>query len=157
MMLKEFDKAFEEAEKAVSLCPNSALAYFALGNLLYTVGRYQEAVAMLQKSLRLSPMPVHSMVLNILASSYYGLGRYEEAIASYKKVLRIYGPDHLPAHSGLATTYALLGREEEARAEAKEVMRIDPQFSVERALKGVPWDQSRKDRAAAAMRKAGLN
>jgi adenylate cyclase len=156
MYLKEFDKAIEEAEKAVSLCPNSASAYFALGSVLATVGRHQEAVAMLQKSLRLSPVPIHSQVMGILASSYSWLGQYEEAIATYKKVLQLYGPDHLMAHLGLAAAYAFLGREEEARAEGKEVMRIDPKFSIERLIKGAPWDQSRKDRVADGLRKAGL-
>ena len=31
IMLKEFDKAISEAEKAIYLSPNSALAYWALG------------------------------------------------------------------------------------------------------------------------------
>jgi adenylate cyclase len=156
MYLREFDKAIEEAEKGVSLGPNSAAAYWALGTALSLSGRPQEAIPMLQKSLRLSPVPVHSQVLGILASSYSWLGQYEEAIATYKKVLQIYGPDHLLAHIGLAATYALMDREKEARAEGAEVLRIDPKFSWERWIKGLPYDQSRKDRMADAFRKAGL-
>jgi adenylate cyclase len=156
MYLREFDKAISEAEKAISLCPNSAQAYFALGSALHIAGRPQEAIPMLQKSLRLSPFPVHSQVLGMLAGSYGRLGQYEEAIATYKKVLQIYGPDHLLAHVGLAATYALMGRENEARAEGEEVLRIDPKFSWERWIKGLPYDQSRKDRLADALRKAGL-
>ena len=156
MYLREFDKAIEEAEKGVSLGPNSAAAYWALGTALSLSGRPQEAIPMLQKSLRLSPVPVHSQVLGILASSYSWLGQYEEAIATYKKVLQIYGPDHLLAHIGLAATYALMDREKEARAEGAEVLRIDPKFSWERWIKGLPYDQSRKDRMADAFRKVGL-
>jgi adenylate cyclase len=156
MFLREFDKAIEEAEKAISLCPNSALAYFALGSVLATVGKDQEAVPMLQKSLRLSPVPVHSQVLGTLAGSYLRIGQYEEAIATYKKVLHFYGSDDLMTHLGLAVAYVLLGREEEAHAEGNEVMRIDPKFSLERFMKGMPWEQSRKDRAAGILRKAGL-
>ena len=111
---------------------------------------------MVQKSLRLSPIPVHSQVLGVLANSYSQLGQYEEAIATYKKVLQIYGPDHLMAHQGLATIYALMGRENEARTEGAEVLRIDPKFSFERWVKGLPFDQSKKDRLADALRKAGL-
>jgi tetratricopeptide (TPR) repeat protein len=111
---------------------------------------------MLQKSLRLSPIPVNSWVLGVLAHSYRELGQYEEAIATYKKVLQIYGPDHLLAHLELAITYALMDREKEACAEGAEVMRIDPKFSLERYIKGLPYDQSRKDRMAGALRKAGL-
>ncbi|MEI7672224.1 MAG: tetratricopeptide repeat protein [Deltaproteobacteria bacterium] len=154
--LKEYDKAISEAEKAISLSPNSALAYWALGTALGLSGRPQEAIPMVQKSLRLSPIPVHSQVLGVLANAYSQLGQYEEAITTYKKVLQIYGPDHLMAHQGLATTYALMGRENEARAEGAEVLRIDPKFSFERFIKGFPVDQSRKDRLSDALRKAGL-
>jgi adenylate cyclase len=154
--LKEFEKAIEEAERGLSLCPNSASAYFAIGFVLAAVGRYQEAIPMLQKCLRLSPIPMSSNVLAALAGSHLWLGQYEEAIATYKKVLQFYGPDHLMAHLGLAAAYVWTDREKEARAEGAEVMRIDPKFSVERFIKSLPYDQSRKDRVADAFRKAGL-
>jgi adenylate cyclase len=157
MWLREYDKAISEAEKAISLSPNSAAAYWALGTVLCFTGRPQEAIPLLQKSLRLSPIPVHSQVLGVLATSYRILDQYEEAIATYRKVLQIYGPDHLLAHLGLANTYAVMDREKEARAEGAEVLRIDPKFSLERYIKGLPFvDQSQKDRVADALRKAGL-
>jgi adenylate cyclase len=53
-------------------------------------------------------------------------------------------------------TYVLAGRQEEARAEAAEVMRIDPQFSVERYAKMVPYNQALVDQQVKALRKAGL-
>jgi hypothetical protein len=59
------------------------------------------------------------------------------------------------AHIGLAAVYARMGRENEARSEGAEVLRIDPKFSIERYVKGMP-DQSRRDRIADALRKAGL-
>jgi len=65
--LREYDKAVSEAEKAISLSPNSATAYFSLGTALNYAGRPQEAIPMLQKSLRLSPIPVNSWVLSVLA------------------------------------------------------------------------------------------
>ncbi len=154
--LREYDKAISEAEKAVSLSPNSALGYFALGFALFGSGRPQEAIPILQKSLRLSPIPIHSQVLGVLGNSYRNLGQYEEAIATFKKMLQIYGPDHLLAHLDLAVTYAWMDREKEARAEGAEVLRIDPKFTAERYLKGMAAPQSYKDRIADALRKAGL-
>ena len=156
MYLREFDKAISEAERAISLCPNSAQAYFALGSALSISNRPEEASLMLQKSLRLSPIPVHSQVLGMLAGCHSRLGQYEDAIITYKKVFQIYGPDHLLAHVGLAATYALMDREKEARAEGADVLRIDPKFSWERWIKGLPYNQSLKDRWADALRKAGL-
>ena len=84
------------------------------------------------------------------------LGQYEEAIATYKKVLQLYGPDHLMAHVHLAITYARMDREKEARAEGAEVLRIDPKFSWERLVKGLPGDQSIKDHLDQVLRKVGL-
>ena len=156
MYLRQFDKAIGEAEKGVSLGPNSASAYFALGSVLSVVGRHQEAIPILQKSLRLSPIPVHSQVLGILGSSYSLTGQHEEAVAIFRKQLQLYGADHLLAHLGLAATYVWMGREKEARSEAAEILRIDPKFSLERFMKGYARDQSSKDRLAEALRKAGL-
>jgi len=53
-------------------------------------------------------------------------------------------------------TYAIMNREKEARSEGAEVMRINPEFSLERFLRSRPYDQSKKDRIAGALRKAGL-
>jgi adenylate cyclase len=154
--IREYDKAIAEAEKAISLSPNSALAYWALGTALNISGRPQEAIPMLQKSLRLSPIPYHSQVLGLLASSYAWLGQYEDAITTFKKMLKNYGPDHLMAHIGLTLTYALMGRENEARAQSAEVLRIDPKFSWERWMKGLPHPQPNKDRLTESLRKVGL-
>ena len=155
-MLGEYDKAISEGEKAVSLGPNSPGSYFALGVAFYFAGRPQEAIPTLQKYLRLSPIYIHSEVLDALAGSYRQLGQYGEAVATYNKILHHYGPDHLLAHMGLAVTYALMDREKEAHAEGAEVLRIDPKFSIERYVKGQPLDQPGKDRMIGLLRKAGL-
>ena len=157
MFLGEYDKGISEAERAVSLSPNSAMSYYVLGWTLDIVGRPQEAIPFLQKSLRLSPIPVSSNVLESLARSYGKLGKYEESIATYKRELQLYGPDTLLAHLGLALTYVRMDREKEARAEGAEVLRIDPKFTIERYVKGIPiMDQSGKDRLTSTLRKAGL-
>ena len=119
-MLGEYDKAISEGERAVTLGPNFPGSYFALGGALFMADRPQEAIPMLQKCLRLSPIPLHSQVLGVLANSYRRLGQYEEAVAIYQKMLQRYGPDHLLAHLDLAVTYALMDREKEARAEGAE-------------------------------------
>jgi adenylate cyclase len=155
-LLREFDKAIEEGEKSVSLSPNSAGAYFNLGFALVLAGRHQEAIPVLQKCLRLSPVPVHIGVFGSLASSYTQVGQYEEAVVTWKKSLQIYGPDQLGAHVGLAGNYIFLGRENEARAEAAEVLRINPKFSMEQYGKNIPTTPASKDRWTKALLKAGL-
>jgi adenylate cyclase len=154
--LREFDKAMEEAEKGVSLGPNSAQAYFALGTVLVFADRLQEAIPILQKCLRLSPVPINSQVLVFLARLYAEVGEFEEALVTYKKTLHLYGPDHSMAHLGLAATYAQMGRENEARAEGAELLRIDPKFSLERFMQNYPVNPARQARMTEALRKAGL-
>ena len=151
---KQFDKALSPAERAVALSPNSAWACFMLGSALLHLERFEEAIPHFKKSLRLSPIPI-GQCLNNLAGSYRFLGRYDEAIATFKKLLQLQ-PDYLPAHAGLAATYVLTGRQEEAGAEAAEVMRIDPQFSLERYAKTLPYRQALVDQLVEAWRKAGL-
>jgi adenylate cyclase len=155
IFLRDFGKAMEEAEKGVSLGPNSAHAYWTLGSVFHYTGRRQEAIPCYQKSLRLSPIPVNSQLLTFLAGAYRDLGQYEEALVTYKKIFPLYGPDHAMAHFGLAVCYAMMGREDEARAEGAELLRIDPNFSVERFMKNLPLG-TEKDRIAEALRKAGL-
>ena len=133
----EYDKGLSEAPKAVSLNPNSAMAYYALGWCLNSVGRPEEAISCLQKSLRLSPIPLASNVLEALATSYMILGRYGESIATLKKELQIFGPDTILAHIYLVRIYGLMGREKEAGAEGAEVLRIDPNFKVDRYVNGI--------------------
>ncbi len=125
-----------------------------LGTALYGSERFEEAIPYLNKSLRLSPIPI-GQCLNNLASTYRFLGRYDESIATYKKLLQR-EPEYLPAHAGLAGTYVMAGRQDEARVEAAEVMRIDPQFSLERYAKTLPLRQALGDQFVEAMRKAGL-
>jgi adenylate cyclase len=151
---KQYDKVLSPAERAVSLNPNSQYSWYVLGVALLNLGRYEEAIPQLKKSLRLSPVPL-SQTLFALANSYRFLGRYDEAIATYKKLIQV-DPTHSGAHAHLAVTYVLAGRQEEARAEAAEVMRIDPQFSVERYAKMVPYNQALVDQQVKALRKAGL-
>ena len=156
-LLKEHDKAIAEAEKAISLEPNSAFACFVLGAALTLAGRPQEAIPFFKKSLRLSPIPIDTSTLIMMGVAYRQLGQYEEAVATFKKALQLYGADDLLAHVQLAGTYASMGREKEARAEAAEVLRIDPTFSVESRARTIPFkDQKVTDDFVSALRKAGL-
>ena len=61
------------------------------------------------------------------------------------------------AHIGLAASYIHVGQEEEAHAEAAEVLKIDPEFSLERYAKILPYkNKADTDRYVDALRKAGL-
>jgi adenylate cyclase len=155
LVLRQWDKAIEESEIAVSLSPNSADFVVILAVVYRTVGRVEEALAMLEKAMRLNPIPPN-WYLHEFGSCYRLMGRYDEAIAVLKRVLKR-SPDYLSSRLNLIVTYMMTGEEEAARKEAVEVLKQQPDFSIERFLKQFPYkDQKIIDGFRVDLRKAGL-
>ena len=155
LVLRQWDKAIEEIEIAVSLNPNEADSVVRLAIAYRTVGRVEEALSMLEKALSLNPMPPN-WYLHEFGSCYRLMGRYEEAIAVNKMVLNR-SPDWLNSRLNLIVTYMMSGEEEAARKEAVEVLKQRPDFSIERFLKHFPYkDQKIIDGFRVDLRKAGL-
>jgi adenylate cyclase len=137
LVMRQWDKAVEECELAVSLSPNSADNIVFLAMVLRAVGRVEEALALLKKAIRLNPMPPN-FYLHEFASCYRIVGRYEDAIALLKRVLN-HDPNNLFSRLNLIATYVMAGNQREAHAEAMEVLEQWPDFSVERLLKNFPY------------------
>jgi adenylate cyclase len=155
LVLRQWDKAIEESEIAVSLSPNSADSVVMLAVTYKAVGRVEEALSMLEKAMRLNPMPPN-WYLHEFGSCYRLMGRYEEAIAVLKRVLNR-SPDYLNSRLNLIHTYVMSGEEEAARIEAVEVLKQSPDFSVARFLKHFPYkDQKILDGLEECLIKAGL-
>jgi len=155
LLMRQWDKAAEECELAVSLHPNSADNIVFLAMVFRAVGRVEEALALLNKAVRLNPMPP-DFYLHEFGSCYRLMGRYDEAIAILKRVLDG-NPNYLNSRINLIATYVMSGKEEAARAEAMEVLRQSPDFSVERILKNFPYkDQKILDGLKEYWLKAGL-
>jgi adenylate cyclase len=155
LVLRQWDKAIEESEIAVSLSPNSADSVVMLAVTYKAVGRVEEALSMLEKAMRLNPMPPN-WYLHEFGTCYRLMGRYEEAIAVLKRVLNR-SPDYLNSRLNLIHTYVMSGEEEAARIEAVEVLKQSPDFSVARFLKHFPYkDQKILDDLKECWIKAGL-
>jgi adenylate cyclase len=155
LVKRQYDKALAEAERAVALNPNGADAYFFLGGIVGALGRWEENVLYIKKSIRLNPFP-HIGYYYLLGRAYFMMGQYDEAITALRKALQV-NPDFLPAHTYLAACYSSLGRDPEATVAAKEVLRIDPRFTVESHAKMLPYkNKADMEREVAALRKAGL-
>jgi adenylate cyclase len=152
----DYEKAVESGERAASLAPNSASAFVTYGSTLMHSSRPAEAIPILEKALRLSPVKPFSMSLANLGNSHRMMGKFEEALPFYKRLLKDL-PMHLPGNLGLTATYAQMGRMEDARAQAAEVIKIDPRFSLERWARTVRYrDPADTERVLEAWRKAGL-
>ena len=152
---RRYEKAIAAGERAIALNPNGAHAHAWLGYILCVSGRPQEGLVLLQKAIRLNPIPPN-WYLGHLAMAYRMTGRYEDALEVSQQVLNL-NPDDLSAHLSLAITYGLLDRKAEAHAAAAEVLRIDPHFSIEYFAKTSPIrHQATRERLMDALRKAGL-
>jgi TolB-like protein/Tfp pilus assembly protein PilF len=154
-MTGQHEKGIIEAEKAVSLEPNSDLAHQYLGLALRFAGRPNDAIPVIKKAIRLNPFAPSTYVFN-LGLSYLFSGRNAEAIAECKKATTR-EPNNLGAQLALTVAYALSGREKEARSTAEEVPRLNPKFSLEHFSRSLAYkNRADKKRYLDALRKAGL-
>lgn len=119
---------------------------------MINVGRAQEALPLLEKALRLNPLPQTFYYLSF-GHAFRSLRRFEEAISMYKKIVAL-NPNHFYAYLSLGVSYGMLGKEEEVKAAIAEVLRINPKFSIRYFAK--TSTSKDKEQAIEILRKAGL-
>jgi len=151
---QQYDQALVEMKRAVALCPNDALSYASLAEVLSCMGRTEEALEAAAQALRLKPVIPDGHLADV-GTAYAVAGRYEEARAPLQRFLSRY--NWLPFHLMLAAVYGELGQAAEARAEVAEVLRLNPKFSLEVHKQRMPIkDTVMLERHIAALRQAGL-
>jgi len=157
VLRKERDKAIDALERTIALYPNGSEAYAHLCFVLTGAGKAEEAVKLIEKAMRLNPIPP-VRYHQYLADAYASLGQYEDAIEVHREILKR-SPNYLFSHIGLTGLYMGLGREEEARYQAQELLRLDPAFSIDKhaeMLSLVIDDKAIVERIISNLRKAGL-
>jgi adenylate cyclase len=159
LIQRHYDKAIAEGEKAITLGPNNALDHVLQAQTMRYAGRFEEAVVLAEKAIRLSPY-YPAWYLVVLGASYRMAGRLDEALAVYMKLLERSKKGEYnvwSAHGHLAGVYADLGREQEARAHVAELLRINPNFSLQYLNKVTFYkDPAHLKRGKDALRKAGV-
>jgi len=95
----DYEAGIRELETAVALNPSSATSLALLGRPLPFVGRPVQALAAIQKAMRLNPFPP-DWYLGSLGRAHLGLGQYEEAVAAYREYAR-WLPDLIFCRLGL--------------------------------------------------------
>ena len=149
----QHEKAIAEGERGVELNPNGAEALAWFGYFLNVGGRPAEAITVLDKAMRLSPMP-QAWYYSLVGISYRLMHQYDKAIATLEKGLRVQ-PDNLPCLVNLAAAYGSAGRHEDARKTAAKLIRVNPKFSVEVFVKRYK-DPAAQEELINALRQAGL-
>lgn len=114
--------AEKHLKKAIELNPGNAVAYVWYSIVLYTEGRFDEALDLARRGVELDPLTPFNHH-NVGWGLYYAR-RYDEAIKIYQKVIEDF-PDYSFGHYGLSKIYRIIGRTKEAIKEnqrAKELM-----------------------------------
>jgi tetratricopeptide (TPR) repeat protein len=101
--------------------------------------------------------PHHPEILfQFRADAHFSLGEYEQAIAAIEQRLQQNSQSET-AYALLASCYGHLDRPEESRQAWEKALRINPDFSVERRRRVLPFRNPEDfDRRVEGLRKAGL-
>jgi len=111
---------------ALEVTPENSLAQFNLALALGREGRFAEAIAHHEATLRLDPN--HREARYEIGILLEQMGKTEDAIRAYREAIRVH-PDHVRARNNLAALLARAGRLEEAAFQLREALRIDPSDS----------------------------
>lgn len=116
---EEAARAYREALMAGG--PSCEIA-FNLGNVLFSLGRWEEALSRFQQAVETDPDFAEAW--NNLASVHAQFEEWEDAIQAGHRALEL-APEFADAHYNLAEAYHASGRETEARHHARKYLRTD--------------------------------
>jgi len=149
IVMKDFDAALRSFDRALAVCPNSAVAWTFSGATYCFTGDGPRAVARAEAGLRLSPTDLHVFFAeHILSQAHYINGNFDQAVLWAQRA----DQRNRRLTSNLRTLTASLvaiGRLDEAREVARRHMEIVPTFSVSAWAARTPMqDTIRKGRVA---------
>ena len=128
-----------EAERALAISPNLAVAHYVLGATLTLSGRPEEGVAAFRICIRLDPRaPALGSVLNHLAWGLYWSHDYDAAVNAAKRGIRSY-PDFPNTYRCLAAALGQLGWTEGAKEALQKAITIAPASFEMFVRKRVPY------------------
>jgi len=153
---EETDVGLEEAQIALELNPNFAIAAMSVGNRLDLVGRVEKGIAEMERSLKLNPRdPNRWRYMAYLSRAYIGLEEYQRAADWARQAARL-RPDLPEALFRCAVCVAHLDNVDEAKALLERCRAIDPDY-LSKMRDWHPYvDQARNQHLLSGLRRHGL-
>jgi len=144
------------AARGQNKAADAAAQQNARGAALLKDGKFEEAVAELQKAA--DAAPTSAVVQSNLAYAYDRQGRTEEAVAAYRKALEL-DPKNTIVRNNLANLYSKQGLYEDAAREYEDLVQRDPGNTTAKAnldamVKNKTVSQERKDQVSSAVQGA---
>lgn len=128
LMRKEYEKADNAVSKALAVAPNYADGYGLLALIKNALGKSEEAIALIEKGMKLNPYYTWDYPYN-LGRAYYTLERYEDAIVVLENA-RTRNENVVPVRLHLAASYAATGRQDDAEWEVQEIQVLSPSDTI---------------------------
>ena len=154
MWKKDYEWWACEADKALSLNPNYALAINVRGLVHIYTGEPTKAVPYIEHAIRLDP--AQQLYRHFLGTAYFVAGNYETAAAVFKDRIAMTPTTDL-SRAFLASALGHLGRSEEARQIWRELKEINPRYSYVDHIGRLPFrDSADADKFTDGLRMAGL-
>ncbi|MBI3349587.1 MAG: winged helix-turn-helix domain-containing protein [Burkholderiales bacterium] len=153
---KQHDEALDLFDRALTLNPSCAAAWARSAATLCYVGRAEEALARLDRAMRLSPFDQHMFWhLTICGGASFVARRYDESAGWLGKALRL-TPGFNGARRLQIAALVRTGELAEARALAEQFLIDCPKFSVQEFGQWSPMQRPHLDDLMSALRLAGL-
>ena len=154
LFARDVDHAKSEADLALRLNPNSAIAHNLLGNIRISSGQPLEAIPAIEQAMRLDPAFTHQS-LHFLGTAYLFAGKYETAAALLRQRI-VLVPETDFSRVALASALGHLGQLDEARRIWAELKEINPKYSFSEYIGRRPLRPEDAERIAGGLAKAGL-
>lgn len=119
---RDWSKAQDVLEKATQVDPSHAQAFAALGMALCDQGKYEAAIAPLEKSMRLSPAAAWDTRWT-LARAYYQHAQYDQALQMSQDALAASGGKAPEIQLLVAQSLTAVGRYDEAAQALRDFIR----------------------------------
>jgi tetratricopeptide (TPR) repeat protein len=123
---KQFDYAFTDYNKSISLNPNDARVYVDRGNIHLDKGRGRCAIADFERARKLAPK--FMAPYNNLGSIYDQTGNYDRAIASYSTAIKL-DPDSYKTFFNRGNAYWHRGQHDKAIADYGSAISINQKYA----------------------------
>jgi TolB-like protein len=158
ILTNRFEEAFELANRAVMVHPNSVFVCNRAAAVYAICGESDRAITQCEAACRMNPLDskkAATFTYGCLSFALYMARRYEESVHAGRRAL-VFAPQSNIARKYVATSLAQLGRTDEARAEIAELLKHQPGASLA-AFEQQPFRHKwMKELHMEGLRKAGL-
>jgi adenylate cyclase len=153
---RDLDRALAESARCLELSPSSAEGHLAAAQALTFYGDPSAALKTLEAYMLLDPL-FPEIAFYFVAEARFARGEFALAAAALEKRLAR-NPQSETSFALLASCFGHMGRLEEGRQAWEQALRTNPQFSVERRRRILPFrNPADFERRVEGLRMAGIS